>query len=622
MAFLTDSTFLDMKKILKSSLLLLGIAIVFFACKKDEIDTAALTDFPPGVFSVTPGDGSIVGSGQDFDVVVKFVSGSVSTLSTTTVQVTDEAGAEITTKTQQLNGTADSIVIEGSSFGADALPLGKYKLNISVTDTKGKTLTRTTNFEVGIKPNVGIIGSATPTGWDSDTDMPEVSPGVYEIVIALAAGEVKFRADDAWTVNWGASTFPSGIGTQDGPNIPVSAGTWKVRFEFPSGAYSFTPAVTYASVAKELYLLGTFNNFQGEQYPFSLVADNTWVLDEALVAPGDEFKFAEGPNFMGTNWGDSDGDGRAELFGNNIVFNEPQGEGFYKITFNDKTRIYNIEFVRYPSIGIIGSATPTGWDSDTDMTDNGNGVFEITMDFVAGAAKFRANDSWDTNWGASDFPSGIGVQNGPDIPVPAGRYKVTFTPATGAYNFELDAGFQDVGIIGDATPGGWGADTDMWSNGDGTFNLIIGLSNGNVKFRANNSWDVNWGAGDFPSGTATQNGPDIPVTKGIYLVTFNSITGEYSFTPASIGLVGDATPGGWDTDTDMAEDALTAGVVTLNITLVDGKAKFRVNDGWTYNWGGSDFPSGTGTLNGPDISVPAGTYNITFNVNTGEYSFN
>src|SRR5690606_26041904 len=113
----------------------------------------------------------------------------------------------------------------------------------------------------------------------------------------------------------------------------------------------------------------------------------------------------------------------------------------------------------------------------------------------------------------------------------------------------------------------------------------------------------------------------IPVTKGIYLISFNSITGEYNFAPASIGLIGNATPGGWDTDTDMTEDATAVGVVTLNITLTDGFAKFRVNDGWTYNWGSNTFPNGTGTQGGADIPITAGTYNVTFNVNTKEYSF-
>lgn len=609
-----------MKKIFKPSLLLLGIVALLFACKKDEIDTAALTDFPPGIYSVTPSDGSVVASGANFDVVVKFISGSVSTLASTTVKLTDDAGTELASKTVTLTGTADSMAMSGADFNAATLPLGTYKLIISVTDTKGKTLTRTTDFEIGIKPNIGIIGSATPTGWDSDTDMEETSPGVYELVITLAAGEVKFRADNAWTVNWGASTFPSGVGTQNGPNIPVTAGIWKVRFEFPSGAYSFTPAVTYASNAASLYLLGTFNNFQGDAYKFNLVDNNTWVLNEIQLKPGQLFKFSEGPNFMGQNWGDNEGDGKAELFGNNITFNAPEGEAYYKATFNDKTRLYSFQFVKYPTIGIIGSATPTGWNDDTELTPEGNGIFKIKMTLTDGFVKFRANHSWDTNWGGSTFPDGAAVQGGPDIAVTAGTYNITFDRVNLTYKFEVAAGFNDVGIIGNATPGGWNDDTDMWSNGDGTFNLVIGLDNGFVKFRANNAWDVNWGSANFPSGTGTQGGSDIPVTKGIYLVSFNSITGEYSFAPASIGIIGDATPGGWSDDTNMNEDA-AVGVVTLNLTLVGGGAKFRVNDDWKYNWGANSFPTGTGTAGGDNIPVTAGTYTVTFNVNTKEYSF-
>ncbi|HJW31035.1 MAG TPA: T9SS type A sorting domain-containing protein, partial [Saprospiraceae bacterium] len=52
-------------------------------------------------------------------------------------------------------------------------------------------------------------------------------------------GEVKFRADSNWTVNWGATDFPSGIGTQDGPNIPVAAGTYGINFNSGTGEYVF-----------------------------------------------------------------------------------------------------------------------------------------------------------------------------------------------------------------------------------------------------------------------------------------------------------------------------------------------------------------------------------------------
>ena len=613
-----------MKYIFKPVLLLLGVFVLFFSCKKDELDTRALTDFPPGIFSVTPADNSVVNVGDNFDVVVKFVSGSVSTLATTTVKLTDEGGAQIGTATESLSGTSDSIVMAGSTFNAAGLPQGKYKLEITVGDTKGKTLTRTTQFQIGVIPKIGIIGTATPGGWDSDTDMNNIGGGVYELVIVLKDGEMKFRADDAWTVNWGAASFPSGTGKQDGPNIPVQAGNWKIRFEAASGSYSFTPASTFASKTSGLYLLGTFNNFQGETYKFSLVSDNTWVLNEILLKPGAQFRFAEYPTFMGRNWGDDNNDGFAEEFSaNHITFANASGEAFYKVTFNDKTRAYKFDFVKYNVISLIGDATPGGWSTDTDLNNLGNGNFEITLDLVAGGAKFRAGHDWGVNWGSSAFPSGTGTQNGDNIPIPAaGKYKVTFTPSTGAYKFELDAGIQSIGIIGDATPGGWGAETPLRKNGDNTYSIVIGLKGGEAKFRANNDWAVNWGATGFPSGTGTQNGSNIPVAQGLYLVNFDPATGAYSFTPTTIGIIGDATPGGWGDDTNMTTDGTDPGLQTITITLTGGAAKFRANDSWDFNWGAATFPSGTGTYNGDNIPITAGTYTITFNVNTGQYSFN
>ena len=50
--------------------------------------------------------------------------------------------------------------------------------------------------------------------------------------------ELKF-ANGTWAVNWGATTFPVGVGTQGGPNIPVEAGTYTVVFNDIMGRYYF-----------------------------------------------------------------------------------------------------------------------------------------------------------------------------------------------------------------------------------------------------------------------------------------------------------------------------------------------------------------------------------------------
>ncbi|KAF2514821.1 T9SS type A sorting domain-containing protein [Flavobacterium salilacus subsp. salilacus] len=96
----------------------------------------------------------------------------------------------------------------------------------------------------------------------------------------------------------------------------------------------------------------------------------------------------------------------------------------------------------------------------------------------------------------------------------------------------------------------------------------------------------------------------------------------------NIGLLGGSTVTGWDSDTDMVT---TDGIIyTLNDVVitypenpeeVTPGVKFRKDDAWAINWGGSGFPSGTASLEGPNIPAVNGTYNVTFNKDTGVYSF-
>ncbi|MBJ6111028.1 T9SS type A sorting domain-containing protein [Hymenobacter sp. BT523] len=113
---------------------------------------------------------------------------------------------------------------------------------------------------------VGIIGSATPrtatntTGWDASTPMTRTVAGgndwtiTLQLTAATGSNEVKFRANDAWTINWGAAAFPSGTGVQDGPNIVIpTAGRYLVRFNSQTGAYSFS-IVTAAKTSNDFVL--------------------------------------------------------------------------------------------------------------------------------------------------------------------------------------------------------------------------------------------------------------------------------------------------------------------------------------------------------------------------------
>ncbi len=610
-------------------ILSLFILIGLYSCEDPlDFDTLEATDFPPGILSVTPQGKQLVG---DFNIRAVFADGSVSPLSSATVTLLN-GGSEVFSKTESLSGTMDSIVIEGSEFNASAFEVGQnLTIEIAVTDSKNQTTNRTVDFEVSLLPfaanhdEMYLAGSFN--GWGS-TAMTLVSDNTWVVQeVDLQGGGWKIKnTEDFSDEDWGDpnctgqmfSNISSPGENGDTGEGCVPAGLVNIRFNDQTLIYTAEPAVTFEGNASGLFLLGTFNNFQGDEFEFTQTADNTWELRDVQIENGTEFRFAESPDFMGTNWGDSGEEGRAEAFGPNIMFTEQTA--FYNITFNDQTLRYNFEFLRFPSIGIIGDATPGGWDTDTDLTDNGDGTFSLLVELTDGEAKFRANDDWATNWGGTDFPSGVATLDGPNIPVTAGLYNVTFNPETAAYDFA--PGLESLGIIGNATPGGWDADTDMRDNGDGTYQIVLGLTDGEVKFRTNDDWATNWGDNDGDN-VGDLEGNNIIVSAGIYLITFNPSTAAYSIEPTTVGIIGDATPSGWDSDTDMtASDQNTSpGELTLTLELVDGEAKFRANNDWPWNWGASDFPMGTGTIDGPNIPVPAGTYTVTFNVNTGAYSF-
>ncbi len=78
-----------------------------------------------------------------------------------------------------------------------------------------------------------------------------------------------------------------------------------------------------------------------------------------------------------------------------------------------------------------------------------------------------------------------------------------------------------------------------------------------------------------------------------------------------IGLVGSATPNAWDSpDQKMDYDAQT-GTWNITLDLINGDIKFRLNDGWAWNLGGT---AGSLTHDGPNIPVTAGNYTISLTI--------
>lgn len=474
--------------------------------------------------------------------------------------------------------------------------------------------------------SVGLIGSATPGGWDADTNMVQSpdSAFLWSLVIDLIPGATKFRQDDAWTVNWGAADFPIGIGTQNGPDIPVpAAGQYTVTFNSNTGAYKFAYTSDIGIIGNATP--GGWNDDTNMYY--DPLDSNQYFITLRLVQGEAKFRANDAWTI---NWGAADfPSGIGVQDGPNIPI---PAVGKYLIKFNKTTGAYSFEeILEFGKISLIGSGTPGGWDTDTELAKDGGdpNLWKANITLVDGEAKFRANDAWTLSWGDTLFPAGIGILNGPNIPVTAGTYQVTFNTETYEYNFLPLVYYSTVGIIGDATPGGWDNDTDLTPDplDPAVWRLRVTLTTGEAKFRAENDWAVNWGAGDFPSGIATENGANIPIPAGEYKVTFNSTTGVYTFEElivfSAVGLIGPATPiGTWDSDVDMTKDATDEAVWFIpSITLSAGEAKFRAEDAWAVNWGSVSFPAGIGTQDGPNIPITAGTYSIRLNTATGEYAF-
>lgn len=155
----------------------------------------------------------------------------------------------------------------------------------------------------------------------------------------------------------------------------------------------------------------------------SINSDGTYE-GYVYIAEAGALKFALGT--WDENWGDDEGDGTLEPGGGDITLDP----GFYRIQVDLNELTYTVTETNW---GLIGSATPGGWDADTDMTYNAtDGSWDITVDLVAGEAKFRANDDWGINLG-DDGADALLEYDGGNIAIPGG----------GSYTLKLYLGKQD-----------------------------------------------------------------------------------------------------------------------------------------------------------------------------------
>ncbi|AFL85848.1 hypothetical protein Belba_3344 [Belliella baltica DSM 15883] len=247
------------------------------------------------------------------------------------------------------------------------------------------------------------IGSSTTTTVEvkvDDLNRRAIAKGL----VAGEPGNLEFRVN--------ATPSRTGLPAITGEGVSISVTPYSTEVELP------------------------FLRVPGEYQGWNPDNDNTIIYSESsddvyegfvhILSGSGAFKFITGPAWDEfPDFGRGDAAGTLVEKGADLLIPQNQyGTYSVKVDLNDLT--YELE--RVGIWGIIGDATPGGWDTETPMTfDRDENILKITIDLVPGAFKFRTQ-TWDMNYGMSSEEGVAGFNNdGADIPIAeAGNYTITF----------------------------------------------------------------------------------------------------------------------------------------------------------------------------------------------------
>ncbi len=118
--------------------------------------------------------------------------------------------------------TAGSLSTTGGNLVIPAI--GYYKINVNTNESSISLL----------KTTWGVIGSATANGWNGDQNMTyDPTTKLWTITTDLTAGEIKFRANGAWDLNYGLGASAGKLEAGSSSNIPVTvAGNYTITLDF------------------------------------------------------------------------------------------------------------------------------------------------------------------------------------------------------------------------------------------------------------------------------------------------------------------------------------------------------------------------------------------------------
>ena len=377
-----------------------------------------------------------------------------------TVNSSDADVTGFTLKDLKVNGEAIKGKINGNSIQVDATELekilcsqnksrasvardinveSKVSVNLASGDAVAINTVGTTTAKLKPSPTPAIdekgyymLGEVNGNDWGPKDPvwMTKVSDGVYQLKVTTKKDKnyFKFYEGSKWDESGNWDVINKGVlgcekdGSEDASGtiyytgdswgtpqtmVIAGAGTWIVTLDMNNLSYSVGKPI--------LYMAGDANGWDQIDV---LNGDDGVHFTGYMYLNQNGFKFCTQPNWDGTNYGGA-------FFGqesDNIMMT--QEAGFYQVDVDLSAKNYTLTPF---TIGIIGSATPKGWDGDTDMTYNPEErCWELkNVELTDGEMKFRSNHNWNDpnpNWGGTLDAL---VQKGDNIKVAeAGTYDI------------------------------------------------------------------------------------------------------------------------------------------------------------------------------------------------------
>ena len=282
------------------------------------------------------------------------------------------------------------------------------------------------------------------------------------------------------------------------------------------------------------YLIGDMNGWNGDNmFAFkhsgaNVYDDPVFTLVFTTEADGQYWKIIPQSNVDASNvWNEGiegvvgvEVDGDTSLEGL-LTTTAPQAgkiekAGMYKMTLNMMDYTYKLEELNFEEY-IYVPGNHQGWSPATAPRLYGANFDGYYSGFscLDGGFKFTKGPDWafgEYNWGSfTSHPEGFTGEGGGDITCTVKDfYFIEANVAEGT----LKATPTTWGIIGDATANGWDSDQDMtWNAEKHCWCATITLTDGTIKFRANDGWDINFGGNP---NNLSAGGDNIPVTAGTY----------------------------------------------------------------------------------------------------------